>query len=249
MTTTPEPEPEAPVMEGNRCPGQADYLLSCFRRAFNHDLPNHLVAIEGLLRVLEQEEGDRLSPSGRDYLQRIFRSAEKAHNLVHALAVIGRADVNRLPSEPVEWEKVCQEGIAEVKQLSPTGTIEYHLVRPSATLRLPRASLLQVLVQLLLNAVHASRGRPAPRIELGARWTSLGQEFWVADNAGRLSAELGQQLEAFFAGQEITPRWSGLGLVLVRQTVASWGGWIHVQAKAGESSCFTVVVPTPGLKG
>src|SRR5437899_1008822 len=35
-------------------------LLACFQKALGHEMPNQLVAIGGLLRLLELEEGERL---------------------------------------------------------------------------------------------------------------------------------------------------------------------------------------------
>jgi signal transduction histidine kinase len=215
-------------------------LLACFRKALNHELPNHLVAIQGLLQVLALEDGDRLSSQGREYLQRLTAAADRTHALISALAMIGRVGHDPRPLEAIPFAEVCQEAIAEVNQLFPSRSIEYHLHELQLNLTLQRVPLRQVLVQLLRNAVQALGDNPMPRVEIGARTTSQGAEFWVADNGRGMAPERHRQLAGYFAGQEAAVNWSGLGLILVHQIVESWGGVRHVASTPGLGSVFTV---------
>jgi signal transduction histidine kinase len=236
-TPKPAPDPSSPHT------ASADRLLACFRKAFNHELPNHLVAIQGLLQVLRLDEADRLSPEGRACLERVIAAADRAHDVVRTLAAIGRAGQDRTPAGAVPLAEVVREAVAEVKLLYSTRSIEYDLSDPLSSLWLPRAPLRHVLVQLLHNAIQATADNPAPRLAIGARTSAGGQEFWVADNGRGLSAPRQEQLEAFCSGQEPAPPGSGLGLVLVCQIVASWGGTLHVRSLPGQGAVFTVSVP------
>jgi signal transduction histidine kinase len=233
--------------EGNPIPArdeaQAERLLACYQKACNHELPNQLVAIQGLLQVLRLDEADRLSPQGRACLERAIAAADRTHDLVRTLAAIGRAGQDPTPAGPVSLAEVVGEAMAEVKLLFSTRPVEYHLSDPPPTLWLPRAPLRHVLVQLLHNAVRATADNPAPRLEIGARTTAASQEFWVADNGRGVPAPRQRQLEAFCSGQEPAPPGNGLGLVLVCQIVASWGGTLHVRSTPGQGSVFTVTVP------
>ena len=44
---------------------QLERLLGCFQKALGHELPNQLVALQGLARLIEMEQADRLDEEGR----------------------------------------------------------------------------------------------------------------------------------------------------------------------------------------
>src|SRR5437868_10154636 len=68
-----------------------EQLLALFRQAMGHDMPNHLVALQGLVRLLEMDEKDRLSLAGQDYLCRLTATQERVEALVRMLSDICRA--------------------------------------------------------------------------------------------------------------------------------------------------------------
>src|SRR5437870_1875703 len=101
MSTAP-PHPYEPTPEDDRRRlARAERLLACYRQAVGHELPNQLVAIQGLVRVLEFEEGARLSAEGRDYLQRLAAAAQRTHALLRTLAAIGRVGREPVGPEPL----------------------------------------------------------------------------------------------------------------------------------------------------
>ena len=105
----------------------------------------------------------------------------------------------------------------------------------AAALRAPRRGLRLVFVHLIQNAVQAGGGRAAP-LEVGSRRTPEGVEFWVKDDGRGFSEnEQGRLFECFAGG-------GGLGLFLVRQIVAEWGGAVRVQSQPGKGSTFTLLV-------
>src|SRR5688500_10101431 len=77
------------------CP---DGLLEILRKSLAHDLPNQLVALQGLARVLEMEEGDRLGPDGKDYLRRMAAGAQRAHANIRSLAEMVKLELGREPA-------------------------------------------------------------------------------------------------------------------------------------------------------
>jgi signal transduction histidine kinase len=219
---------------------RAERLLGCFQKALAHELPNQLVAIQGLLRVLELEERDRLGPEGLDYVSRAIAAAQRTHELVRALAGLGRAGREDQPAEAVALAEAASEAVAEVKLLHPGCQIEYDFPQTAPVLTVARPTLHQVLVRLLCNAARAgSEDRPV-RALLGARTTDAGVEFWVADNGRGMSPEQQQQLFEPFANPADAGR--GLGLFMVRQVVESWGGVLHVASEPGRGSTFTIQV-------
>jgi hypothetical protein len=74
-------------------------LLAVLEKALGHDLPNQLIAVQGLARLLEQDHGERLGAEGRDYLGRLAAGAAKAHALAADLATLVRQASSSAPTD------------------------------------------------------------------------------------------------------------------------------------------------------
>jgi signal transduction histidine kinase len=243
MNTQPEsPQPQA-VGELERCRRElerADQVLACLRRALGHDMANHLVAIQGLLRILEMEEGDHLGAAGKDYVRRIGNVSERVHILVSSLAAICRGGKDTHLAERLSLTGVAQEVAAELNQLFPNRRIEYHFPDAPFQLTASRAALRHVLLQLMRNAVQATgEGQPV-RIDIGATDTAACREFWIADTGRGLAADRLQELQEFFSGKPWPGPGNALGLMIVRQIVERLGGQVRVESERGRGTVFTI---------
>src|SRR5689334_5074425 len=88
-------------------------LLACYQEALGHQLPNHLVALQGLARLLEEAEAGRLGPEGRTYLGRLAALARQVDDTVRALAEVGRVCRDACGG-PTDVADVAHEAGAEV---------------------------------------------------------------------------------------------------------------------------------------
>lgn len=223
---------------------RAERLLACYQKALGHELPNQLVAIQGLARVLELEERERLAADSREYLDRLSGLARRAHELARALAEAGQTIREDQPVEVVALDEAMREAAAEINLLCPGLRIEYDFPDVAPNLTVARPGLRLVLVQLLRNAARAAPENHPVRIRIGAHRTGSAVEFWVADDGRGMSLEQQQNLfEPFTAGR--TDPGSELGLFLVRQVVESWGGVLRIQSEAGRGNTIRVLLDQP----
>jgi signal transduction histidine kinase len=213
-------------------------LLALLQKALGHELPNRLLAIQGLAQLLTIEEAERLSADGKDYIARLAAAAQRAHALVKTLADIVHVGRPEPTAQPTSVAEVVREAVAEAKQLFPCTAIEYHLPETGPLLRVPRRDLRQVATHLLRNTCRAGAPDRELRVEVGAHDTPKGVEFWVTDTGRGLTTEEQERLFEPFATHDE----AGLGLILVRDIVESWGGQLHVQSAPGQGSKFTVEV-------
>jgi signal transduction histidine kinase len=218
---------------------QLERLTACFQKALGHELPNQLVALQGLARLAVAECGNRLDADGRELLERLAGLARRTDGVVRALAEIGRLTRDPGPAEAVSLPEVAREAVAEVNVLSSGWSVEYHFCPEATAFPVSRRGLRAALFHLIGNAVQAGGGRARP-LEIGSRRTPEGVEWWVKDDGRGLSeAQLGRLFECF-SGEG-----GGLGLFLVRQLVAGWGGAVRVHSEPGQGTTFTVLVRTP----
>lgn len=104
--------------------------------------------------------------------------------------------------------------------------------------RCRRDELIQVLLNLVINAMHAMPN--GGTLTLSATRMSDAVELSVADTGIGIAPELyGQIFEPFFT----TGRGTGLGLALCRRMVAAVGGTIRFESAVGVGSTFRVQLP------
>jgi signal transduction histidine kinase len=208
-------------------------LLTCLQQALGHELPNQLVALQGLLRLLADEAGDRLGPEGRAVLDRLTASTRGAHGLVAALAQLVRLERQFPQSEIVDIEEVVVEG----KRLALGLDVVYDL--PAALLlAVPRSALRQVLVVLL--RFLASAGAAGARI--GVVLTGPTAILRLAGPGAQLTPERRERL--FEPFQERAP--TGLELFAARRLARAWGGDVWVE-EAADGLTFAVTAPLAEL--
>jgi signal transduction histidine kinase len=219
---------------------QLERLLGCFQKALGHELPNQLVALQGLARLIEMEQAERLDEEGRAHLLRLADLAQRADGLVRTLAEIGRLTRDCGTAEVSSLADGAREAAAEVSLAAPGWSMRYTLDPEATLLPVSRRSLRLVLVHLLRNAVQA-HGGGASNVEVGSRRAAGGIEWWVKDDGRGLPESQAPRLfECFAAGAT-----AGLGLFVVRQIVAGWGGAVGLHSEPGAGARITVLVRAP----
>ena len=241
MMNASENSSSLPVEDLQRKLEGAERLLTLYRRVLGHDLPNHLVSLQGLVAIIELEQRDIFTEEGQEYLRRLAGAARRVHEHVRALAEIGRVGRDAQPVEAVRLAEIAEEAAAEVRQLAPERPVDYHFPQAELILTLPRRMVRLLLVQLFRNAVQAAPHNRRVCIEVHGQVGATGQEFWVGDNGRGLSHDEQDRLRKFFAGGEALG--GGLGLFLVRQIADAWGGRLQVESQPGRGSVFRVCVP------
>jgi signal transduction histidine kinase len=223
----------------------AERLQACWQQALGHELPNQMVAILGLARVLEETQAAVLDAEGRACLERLTAAAQRSGRLLNTLAEIGRLCRDARGVERVSLPDVAREAAAEVHLLCNQAVIEYDFQADLLPLAVSRHALHQVLVHLLRNAAQAAVPSRALRIQVGGRCHQAGVEFWVADNGSGLTGARLDKIFEPFSHSGGSAGGQGLGLFLVRQLAAAWHGALRVRSEPGEGTTFTLLVRDP----
>lgn len=120
----------------------------------------------------------------------------------------------------------------------------------SLAVRAEANSLQQVILNLLVNAVHAIEQKkqkyPEEKYEvrIGAVERSSTVQLSISDNGSGISGKnLANIFKPFFTTKEIG-KGTGLGLATSYRILESWGGSIQVASKEGDGTTFTLMLPT-----
>lgn len=209
----------------------------------SHNLNNILTTVIGPARMLEKQIED---PSLRTEIEYIIRSARRARDLVRRLneAVRGGADtdirsipVNKIVQEAIDLTRSIWKDEAESKGIDIAVRTELGEV---PNVKATRSGMLDILVNLLLNAVDAM---PAGGEILICSEPAEGDvRLTVGDNGvGMNEQTLKRVFEPFFTTKaEIG---TGLGLSTVFGAITRWGGTVDVSSSPGKGTKFVFILP------
>jgi signal transduction histidine kinase len=111
-----------------------------------------------------------------------------------------------------------------------------------------RPRLLEVLQNLVDNAVKFLGTQPTPRIEIGWRQTAHDTVYYVRDNGMGIDPRYHETIFGLFERLEAEGDGTGIGLALVKRIVEVHGGCIWVESAGqgwGSTFCFTLPQPAP----
>lgn len=100
----------------------------------------------------------------------------------------------------------------------------------------------QVLINLLINGMHAMEDTSSKVLKLEAQQSKGKIEVTVTDTGMGIEEELFEQIFIpFFSSKK---EGSGIGLSISRQIVQRLGGEMEVSTEVGKGSCFRIILPT-----
>ncbi len=218
--------------------------LERFTYTVSHDLKSPLVTIRGFLGLLEQdaERGDR--ERMRKDVERIKAATDTMHRLLDELLELSRVGHLVNPAEEIALSELAREAVDQL-----AGQIAEWGVRVEIGSQLPpvigdRTRLLEVLQNLIENAIKFSGDQPSPRVEVGVRYDIEERVFFVRDNGIGIDARYHDKVFGLFQRLDHSIEGTGVGLALVKRIVEVYGGRIWVESEGegrGSTFCFTLV--------
>ena len=207
-----------------------------------HELNNPLAGISAFAQLLDG--AGPLNDEQRDAVETIQLEAKRAAKIVSSLLLFSR---QRQPERTgVNLNRVLNDTLALRRFVISTEQIE---VITELELDLPQTwadpfQLQQVLLNLLINAEQALRGKKGKR-RMTLRTQRKGDRIVasVSDNGPGISEEmLSRIFEPFFTTKPVGEG-SGLGLAISHGIVRQHGGVLHVHSEDGAGATFEIDLP------
>jgi PAS domain S-box-containing protein len=222
---------------------QANAALEHFAYAASHDLQEPLRTIGSFAQLLVKQQGDQLSPRGRDYLAFITGAVSRMGTLIDDLLAYARAGVEPEPVVSVSLDQEAESAISQLAAaIAETSAIITHDPLPVVPAR--HTQITRLFLNLIGNAIKYRAADRVPAIHIAsvedAQWTTIS----VADNGVGFAPEYAAKIFEPFArlhGKEYSG--SGVGLTICRRIVERWGGRIWAESKPGEGSTFSFTLP------
>ncbi len=229
--------------------------LERFTYTVSHDLKTPLITIKGYLGLLERDTKAGAHENMRKDLAHIHGAADQMGLLLSELLELSR--IGRLINDPeaVPMGELIAEALELVAGPLVERGVEVRVAPDLAVVRGDRPRLLEVVQNLLENAVKFMGDQPAPCVEIGWRngipvSAKTGKNgagrldvYFVRDNG--IGIEEHYQDKVFGLFERLDPRidGTGIGLAIVKRIIEFHGGqiWIESQGRGhGTAFCFTL---------
>jgi PAS domain S-box-containing protein len=224
---------------------RANRAKSEFLSQMSHELRTPMNAVLGFAQLLELDPV--LDQRQRGHVREILRSGRHLLTLINDVLDLARVEAGRMPLslEPVALAPVVDEALTMLAPLAPTRGVRLPAC-PSAlqaVVHADRTRLMQVLVNLLANAIKYNRPGGAVTLSeqaAGGRW-----RIEVGDEGPGIPPErLTQLFEPFQRlGADQAVEGTGIGLVITRRMVELMSGRISVDSRPGGGTRFAIELP------
>ena len=227
----------------------ANQELESFSYSVSHDLRAPLRHIDGFVKLLDKQVGEKLDERGRRYLNVIADSARQMGILIDDLLVFSRMSRTELRHSRVALESLVHEAVDGVRMDTNGRHINWK-IGPLPEVEADAAMLRQVWVNLIANAVKYSRPRDPAEIEIGCHADNGEFVLFVRDNGVGFDMEYVNKLFGVFQRLHHTSEFegTGIGLANVRRIVSRHGGRTWAEGKVDGGATFFFSLPKTSAK-
>ena len=217
--------------------------LERFTYAVSHDLKSPLITIGGFLGLLEQDVAGGDLERVKGDIKRIEGAAGKMQQRLDELLELSR--IGRLvnPPEEISLQELAREAVDLVAGRITERGVQIEILPDLPLIFGDHPRLLEVLQNLIDNAVKFMGEQKEPRIEIGARQNGDETVCYVRDNGIGIEPCYHDKIFGLFNKLNQDSEGTGVGLALVKRIVEVHGGRIWVESEGhgkGSTFCFTI---------
>lgn len=218
--------------------------LEQFAYNVSHDLQSPLRTIASYCQLLQRQFGSELKDEGKEYLTNALEATRRMRRLLDDLLAYSRVSATPHEALPVDLEPVLAEALRNLAAaIRDNSAVVTHDHLP--TVDGDRTQIMQLLQNLINNAITHKRRDAAPRIHISVDEESTHWRIAVKDNGIGIDAKDFDRVFQLF--QRLTTdddrSGTGIGLSICKRIVERHGGQIGVESNKGEGSTFFFTLP------
>ncbi len=225
--------------------------LDRFTYTVSHDLKSPLISLRAFLVLLEDD-----LKSGREDrvtidIARMSESAERLETMITTLLDLSRSGRNVTTPLPVPFESVVRDAASLLEPAYRQRGVELKIADNLPVVMGDRQRLLQVMTNLLDNAVKYMGDQEHPRVEVGVQGEPGGPVFFVWDNGRGICPDDLPRVFGLYERFAPDIPGTGIGLSTVERIIGAHGGKIRAESEGeGKGATFRFTLPlAAGITG
>lgn len=220
----------------------ANEELEAFVFTVSHDLRSPIITLKGYSQALQEDYGEALDETAKEYLDHIQSGSTKLGAIVSNLLTLARAGMILGPLEVIDFSYLINDVLDDQAPLLEDRGVECEVTGGPFQFTCDPERFPIIFTNLVSNAVKYMGEQPSPRIEIGCEEYEHEFQFSVRDNGMGIDPQYHEKIFELF--QTLSPgNGTGVGLALVKKIVNVHGGRVWVESAVGEGSTFYVTLP------
>jgi PAS domain S-box-containing protein len=227
--------------------GAKNQELREFAYTVSHDLKAPLRGIAGYANELNRKHREGLGARAQFCLTQILAAATNLDRLIEDLLRYSRLDAESPHPGPVDLRGLVDMILRDRDLIIKEQHIEVTVDIAFAGLSTWERGLVQVLSNLIDNAIKYSRHAGPPRVHIAAAEVPSGWQICVRDNGVGFDMKYHDRIFKLFnrlvRAEEFEG--TGAGLAIARKVLDKQGGRIWAESAPGQGATFFVELPKP----
>jgi PAS domain S-box-containing protein len=222
--------------------------LKAFAYTVSHDLKAPLRGIAGYAQELDRRHSTGFDERAQLCLNQILTATRNLDRLIEDLLHYSRLDAENPTSAEVNLANLVEAILRDRKPLIHERNAEVTVNFAAASIHTWERGLLQILTNLIDNALKYSRDSRPPRIHISSQELSHATRIMVSDNGIGFDMKYHDRIFGLFNRlvRQEEFEGTGAGLAIVKKVVDKMGGRIWAEAEPGSGAKFFVELPKDG---
>ncbi|RJP59747.1 MAG: response regulator [Candidatus Auribacter fodinae] len=222
---------------------QKNAEMERFTYTVSHDLKTPLVTIEAFLNLLRKDICERRCEGSENIISRMMNASTKMRSLLDDLLNISKAGHLSISPEFFSLHELTTEAIELVTGQIIAKNVSVIIDSDFPEIYGDRTRLLEVMLNLIDNAVKFSSGMDKPEVHIGCCEKNGKTVFYVKDNGVGIDPHYTHKIFKLFEKLDANTDGNGIGLTLVKRIIESHQGSIWVESEGiqkGATFYFTL---------
>lgn len=198
-----------------------------------HEINNPLTGIMLHASLAMGESSDQ----GKADLERISSEAQRCATIARRLLAFSKSADSR--TGPLSLRKVLAESVELARAHEAVKHLTVELPDADATIIADQQQMIQVLVNILINAGQAMKGNGAIRCAISADGEQATLRV-IDEGRGMTEEEMARAFDPFYTTKEDG---TGLGLAVTYGIIDGHGGSIHLESTPGVGTTVSITLP------
>lgn len=224
--------------------------LDRFAIRVSHDLKTPLITLAGFVGYLDKDIKEGKTEKVERDFEQIDNAAKTMGKFVDELLDLSRIGRITNPPTDVPFDKIVQDALKAVDGVIKAKQVQVRIEAVFPFVYVDRARIVQVMQNLITNAVKFMGDQLNPIIRIGFEEIDGEHIFSVSDNGIGIAPEYHESIFELFNKLNPEIEGTGLGLGIVVKIIEVHHGRIWVESEPGKGSTFKFTLQnTPGIKG